>query len=730
MAGEYELTRDQDIDLGDIFASVWRNKFRLLAASFIAALLAFVVVQSLSPHYRAETRILIRASDPVLTSPAAQAIQPQTAFDERGVADQIQLLESRTIAMQVISKLKLSEKEEFDSTLNPSGLRSLLAIVGLGAGSSGVTSMDRTLESYYDKLRVYQADRARVIVVEFSSEDPELAAAVPNLIAAEYLSLQEELKRGAAPDELEKLEPELARLRESVMKAEASVEEFRENSDLLRGRDNDTLATQELSELSSELSRVRSQRSRAEANAEAVSRALRSGSLDSAASVLQSPLIQRLRERQVNLNTELAELSTTLLPGHPRIQALRSQLETLSRQISNEAQKIQASLQDEARVARAREEDLAQRRNQLKSEAGRVGRAQVELRSLEREADAQRQLLNSYLVRFKEARARQNRQFVPADAFVFSEAQVPSKSYFPKKGPIIAGAFFGVFLMGAVGIMAVSLLTARPATHRVSPLPEGAVVQAEPAFETQATPAQSKSEFGENLHADETPTTAAGPAAAPAVATMAPNMGSLTSPVVSDGPSSAAIAAQSLAMLGSARVAVIAPEGEVTSAGSVALARILASRGRTSIVLDLTGQSNASKVMLGSQPVAGICDLLAGQAAFSQAIHNDRQSQAHIMPTGGQMAQFGPSGAGRLPTILDALDATYDFLIIDCGSADIGGLRRVWNTETILIIDTNAAEATAAGLTRKMLTRARFPEPIIIHANRDERRMVGLDMAA
>jgi len=709
MAGEYELTRDQDIDLGGIFAAVWRNKFRLLIVSLIATVLAFFVLSVISPHYRSETKILIRASDPVLTSPDTQRPRSQSDFDDPGVADQIQLLQSRSIASRVIAELKLTEKPEFDSALNRSVLSHFLSIIRLTDDGRGVTAADRTLETYYDKLKIFQADRARVIVVQFSSKDPELAAAVPNLIAREYLAMQEEMKRGAAPDELEKLEPELKLLRESVMKAEAAVEEFRSSSDLLQGRDNDTLATQELSELSTELSRVRSQLSRAEANADAVSRALRSGSLDSAASVLQSTLIQRLRERQVTLQSQLAELSTTLLSGHPRIQALESQLETLTRQINEEARKIQASLQDEADVARAREEDLVQRRNQLKSESGRVGRAQVELRSLEREADAQRQLLNGYLVRFKEAKSRQNRDFVPADAFVFAEAQVESKPYFPKRVPILAGVFFGTFLLGSVLTMASSLLRG------------GQVNRIADAYQYRGSSESDLTDNGGHVEHGS----ASGTQAPPIV----PSLKSLTQPIPTDSVVPTALAARSLSMLGTARIAVVAPEGEVTSIGSVVLARILASKGRSVIVLDMTGQGTTTQLMLGELPAAGIRDLLSGSVAFSQAIHNDRDSKVHVMPAGGNHAQLAAGSAERLPTIIDALDATYDYLIIDCGAADIGGLKRVCDAETVMIVDAADPASSAIGLISSMLKKAGFAAPLLTHAGEEERNYVGLTNA-
>ena len=50
-----------------------------------------------------------------------------------------------------------------------------------------MTPEERVLEAYYDRLTVYPVEKSRVIVIDFLSEDPELAAHVANAIAEAYL---------------------------------------------------------------------------------------------------------------------------------------------------------------------------------------------------------------------------------------------------------------------------------------------------------------------------------------------------------------------------------------------------------------------------------------------------------------------------------------------------------------------------------------------------------------
>ena len=178
------------------------------------------------------------------------------------------------------------------------------------------------------------------------------------------------------------------------------------------------------------------------------------GSLEAFPDVLSSGLIQRLRERQVQLQADIADLSTTLLDNHPRIRALRSQLADLDRQIQRRGQDDSAAASPtRPNAAKLRESQLVADLNTLKAESARVGEKEVELRSLEREAAAQRELLESYLTRFREAASRRDGNYLPADARIFSRAITPSEAYFPKIVPIVGAAFAGSLLLMAIATL-------------------------------------------------------------------------------------------------------------------------------------------------------------------------------------------------------------------------------------------------------------------------------------
>ena len=72
------------------------------------------------------------------------------------------------------------------------------------------------------------------------------------------------------------------------------------------------------------------------------------------------------------------------------------------------------------------------------------------MRALEREANAQRELLESYMTRYREASSRRDGNYLPVDARIFSPATVPSEPYFPKPLPIAGAAFVASLLVMAI----------------------------------------------------------------------------------------------------------------------------------------------------------------------------------------------------------------------------------------------------------------------------------------
>ncbi|MEK1890115.1 MAG: Wzz/FepE/Etk N-terminal domain-containing protein [Phyllobacterium sp.] len=698
MAGASTVGNDVDIDIGALFASLWRNKWRVLFGSLLLTGLAFAALSSVSPKYRAETRILIETRESIFTRPTTQQADDRAVIDQEGIKSQVELINSSDLLKRVIAKLDLGKNAELSAGAEPSAIGRLFGEVGIGKNPDAETRDDYILQAVRDRLVVYAVQNSRVIVVQFSSKDPALAAAVANAIANEYIATQQASKSQSNEVATGWLQPEIADLSKRVQEAEAKVAAFRSSSDLLIGQNNAVLATQQLSELSSELSRVRANRAATEAKAESVRSALANGvAVETLPDVMASPLIQRLRERQVQLNNDIADQSSTLLSGHPRMKALRSQLADLNQQIRLEARKVQGSLESEAQTARLREAQLIRSLNELKAQSAKAGEEEVELRALEREATAQRQLLESYLTRYREASSRIDRSSMPADARIFSRADRPIEPYFPKIVPMTIAAFVASLLLLSI----VTLLRALFTGAALRPAYTKQMIASEPA--TAAIPSKSVA-LGIPAPEENARAVIAAPVEEPAAGVL----------VVQSDHSDVANLADRLMASGAARAVVVSPEGDEASALTILLVRELADRGVRVILVDMTGSGEIGHSMLDDKNIPGITNLLVSDKHFSDVIHPDHYSQAELIPLGNHDPAKAMQSVGRLPMILNALQSAYDLVVIDSGASTVKELKHLLADGTELILAVVNPDDPDVVATAKAVFEAKLLQPELL----------------
>jgi len=445
---------DMALDLGGLLRAIGRSLGWLVPLTLFVAVAVFLGLQFVAPKYKAEARLLIESTDNKFPGASRGAEEERALLDSEGVASQVQLLMSADLARRVSNKLNLTAIPEFDAKGAGSLVGDLLSMIGLGGTTEGNSEEERVLKHYYKNLEIYRLEGSRVIAVNYSAESPVLAAKVANTIVDEYLAVQSSAKRETTEQASAALEPQIVELRKEVQAARKAVADFRARADLLIGADNIPLSQQQLAETSSDYSAAQAAKAEAQAKADLIRELLNSGgSLETASDVLNSALIQRLRERQVEIQSSIAELSITLLPNHPQLKALQSQLVDYDRQIRAEARKILQGLETDAKVANQRALALEKRLDELKAAAARSNADQARLSELEREANAKAAQLDQLLLSYQEADSRLRAQVLPADARIISSASVPVEPYSPKiiSSTIIAALV--TFILGCAFVL-------------------------------------------------------------------------------------------------------------------------------------------------------------------------------------------------------------------------------------------------------------------------------------
>ena len=654
-----------DLDLHALGHALIRKRSWIVVPTLLTLILSLAAVNMVTPRYKSEARILVDGRENVFLRPNGERNEERNAIDAEAVTSQVQLVQSRDLAREIIKKNKLAERPEFDPVLQGfSPLKSLLALFGIGRDPLSLTPDERVLEAYYDRFTAYAVDKSRVIVVEFQSRDPELAARVANSIAESYLVLQQDARQQQAKSASQWLSGEIDSLRKKVAEAESRVEDFRSKSSLFVGTNNTTLSNQQMGEINTQLNNARALKSDAESKARLIKEMLQTGRPIEASEVLNSELIRRLSEQRVTLRAQLAEQSSTLLGGHPRIKELKAQLNDLDGQLREEAGKVSRSLQNDARIAGGRVEGLIASLDQLKKQASSTNGQDVQLRALEREAKAQRDLLESYLAKYREANTRENIEAAPADGRVISRASVSNTPAYPKKLPIVLIATLAMLLLTSGGIATGELLrmTAPRATAPFASSRELASPP-EPARAPALAPELPVSTV---VAIDEIPEPASRPAPAPSEPS--PEVLRADVPVAIDEVEQlaenlvgAGAAARKVTVLGTA-------SSESITLTALTLARLMARQAKI-VVVDLVATSPTITAVSVDPAAPGLAELMQGEASFAQIITRDRLSRVHLVSAGRPGFDRAQLQSPRLTLAIDALLRVYDHVLLDAGTA-------------------------------------------------------------
>lgn len=456
-AAAHQSDEENIIDLRALALVLLRRKWIIINTILFCSLLAVLALFQLTPRYTASAMLAMETRQNQVVD--VQAVMSGLGTDVAAIKTEIDVLRSRRLVGKAVDQLRLTQDPEFNASLNTS--RSLLSYLnpvnwvpeGLKRAIFGEepelapdvkAERERALviDAVTSRLSVTNPPRSYSITVAFESADPAKSARVANGVAELYLTDQLEAKFEATQRANEWLNERIFDLRENVRTSEVQAQQFREENRLIQTASAGLVSDQQLAQVNSRLIDARTDLARTQARFSQISDISQSDVTDYAglSEVLDSPLIQRLREQQSEVLRNRAELATRYGPKHPRMINVEAELSDIDNNIKIEIRKVVNGIQNEVDVARARVTALEQNLEQLTVENVALNRAQVQLRELEREAEANRVLLETFLARFKETTNQQDIQ--QADARIISRADTPIFPSFPNKRLIMVLVIF------------------------------------------------------------------------------------------------------------------------------------------------------------------------------------------------------------------------------------------------------------------------------------------------
>lgn len=467
------------IDLRHMWRGVWRWRGLVLWTTAILTALAIFVIFRLTPQYTSTAEVLVGIQQVKIGSLEDLVSDLKSGGDNEAIATEIGIIRSRKLAERTIEKLHLDNDPEFNPALRPPGFMARLLDAqhiipqswlehfskksdDSAAAGGGNPDLNKVVDSFEDNLKVSSDGKARIISIGFTSKNPITAAQVANTLADAYIVERLDAKFEATKRANLWLADRLNALHQEVQVSEDAVEKFRTANGLLRtqnpqapGTQGLTLTTQEMSQVSAEAitahtkyleaqSRLAQlQRAGVGQGGRGVDAAMRD---DSILEVLQSPVIQNLRAQEADAMRRAADLTSQFGDKYPKVINVRAEVAEIRAKIATEIDRVVDGLKNEVATQQAREQSLNAMLNKMKADASRNDIAEVQLRDLERQAQANRTLYENFLTQFKQTQGQDN--FQQPDADIISRAVVPLLPSFPQKTVLILLSAITAFLIG------------------------------------------------------------------------------------------------------------------------------------------------------------------------------------------------------------------------------------------------------------------------------------------
>jgi polysaccharide biosynthesis transport protein len=466
------------VDLREM-ARILRRRWKMVAAPALSLLaLALIYLLAATTLYTATSTVLVdpRRSTAIESNQAAMQMS-NFGTDDATIESETLLIQSIAILQRVVEKLKLTDDPEFIPT--PGLLDPIKRLFSSSSSVAGASPEDaakaRSVEILQRRMKVTRQGTTFLVDINVSSESPRKSAIIANAVAEGYFEEQVRAKNESTRIASTWLNGQIDGLKSRVGAAEKAVEDFRSANNLTVSQ-GVTVNDQQITDLNNQLIAARVQTAEARAKFDQAQQLNKSGGDPGGFNAaISSDIVSKLRAQYADIAKNEADLSSKYGPRHPLVANVHAQLRDTQRLINEEIQRILQSARRDYDVARSREASLQQSFDQLQGVSSSSGQAQVRLRELQREAEANRTLYESYLARYKETTAQESLEM--PDSHVVTKASIPIAPSWPKTWLVL-----GLALTLGLGMGCVLAFLADYLDQRVKTLEQAEQISGVPAL--------------------------------------------------------------------------------------------------------------------------------------------------------------------------------------------------------------------------------------------------------
>lgn len=435
-------------DIAGVLETLWQRRLAILASMLAALLLAFAYIAVTKPVYTASATILLDPRDSRATG--LDTVLPGIGADSAAISSQVSVIQSTDLLSAVFDEQHIADDPEFAG----GGLLSFGAKPG----------RDAVFNRFRSKVSVDREGLTYVIDISFQSSDGEKAARIVNAIVAHYQASLRGEKENANSEANTLLNDRIGGLEKAVSDSERQVQDFKFQNHIFDAGAGGTLQSQ-IDQFSQQLVTAQNNSARAQTQYDqAVAAGSGPDGLARLSEILNSNTADKLRDDYNQRSAALANSEVVLGPRHPTIAALGAELARIRSLMAAEAARITAELKAQRDLAMKNVAQLQAKLASLRDDANQSDLAQVQLRQLQRKADAARSVLDDFLRRSQETQHMEGMQI--SQVRVISDAVPPVQPTWPKPKLLLAvSAALGLLLGCALALVMGTRKEAQPASR-------------------------------------------------------------------------------------------------------------------------------------------------------------------------------------------------------------------------------------------------------------------------
>ncbi|MGA2531686.1 MAG: polysaccharide biosynthesis tyrosine autokinase [Candidatus Aminicenantales bacterium] len=433
---EYEFGPRQEINLKEYWEKIRRRKTTVFSVAAVVFVLTALWTFVQRPVYTAKGTLLIEKEPNILSF--EQVFQIETMRDDF-YQTQYRLLSGRTLADDVISRLKLYANEEFvgkpDKRKKP-------------ADPNDHVFRENLIDSFSRRLQVKPVRLTRLVEVSFDARDPKLAAECVNELASAFIDLNITMKYAATEQATEFLGQQIKSLQTDIEQKSGQLQDLEAKANIVALGEKETTVIDRLGELNKALTEAQIDRYKKEATYNE----LKNVTADFVPEAINNLLIQRLREDYVKLKREYQKMEERFQPDYPELQRARVEMEAARKSLEDETQNLVKGAYSDYQTALRREGSLEAAFNEQKNAAFKMNSSAVLYNGLKIEVQNKKTLLDSLLRRESETGVEARlRGLRTSNVRVVDRAGIPVRPSSPRKARNLALALL-LGLGGGIGL--------------------------------------------------------------------------------------------------------------------------------------------------------------------------------------------------------------------------------------------------------------------------------------